>query len=84
LIGLRGCADADVYDRDERLPPAASEKCFLAQGCVLLSNAIALFFMKKARILGGVGEHLSVIESQRGDGYAFHSKNRHSPQSAHY
>jgi DHA2 family multidrug resistance protein len=31
--------------------------CFLALGCVLLSSAIALFFMKKTRILGAVGGH---------------------------
>jgi DHA2 family multidrug resistance protein len=35
----------------------AYSDCFLALGCVLLSSAIALFFMKKARILGGVGGH---------------------------
>jgi len=31
--------------------------CFLALGCVLLASAIALFFMKRARISGAVGGH---------------------------
>lgn len=31
--------------------------CFLTLGCVLLASAIALFFMKKARISGAVGGH---------------------------
>jgi DHA2 family multidrug resistance protein len=35
----------------------AYSDCFLALGCVLLSSAIALFFMKKARILGAGGGH---------------------------
>jgi MFS transporter, DHA2 family, multidrug resistance protein len=35
----------------------AYSDCFLALGCVLLSSAIALFFMKKARILGAGSGH---------------------------
>jgi DHA2 family multidrug resistance protein len=35
----------------------AYSDCFLALGCVLLSSAIALFFMKRARISGGGGGH---------------------------
>lgn len=35
----------------------AYSDCFLALGCVLLSSAVALFFMKKARILGAGGGH---------------------------
>jgi DHA2 family multidrug resistance protein len=35
----------------------AYSDCFLALGCVLLSSAIALFFMKRARILGAGGGH---------------------------
>jgi len=35
----------------------AYSDCFLALGCVLLSSAIALFFMKKASILGSAGGH---------------------------
>jgi len=35
----------------------AYSDCFLALGCVLLSSAIALFFMKKARILGAGDGH---------------------------
>jgi MFS transporter, DHA2 family, multidrug resistance protein len=35
----------------------AYSDCFLALGCVLLSSAIALFFMKRARISGAVGGH---------------------------
>lgn len=35
----------------------AYSDCFLALGCVLLSSAIALFFMKKARILAAGGGH---------------------------
>jgi DHA2 family multidrug resistance protein len=35
----------------------AYSDCFLVLGCVLLSSAIALFFMKKPRILGGGGGH---------------------------
>jgi MFS transporter, DHA2 family, multidrug resistance protein len=35
----------------------AYSDCFLVLGCVLLSSAIALFFMKRARISGAVGGH---------------------------
>ncbi len=35
----------------------AYSDCFLVLGCVLLSSATALFFMKKARILGAGGGH---------------------------
>ena len=35
----------------------AYSDCFLALGCVLLASAIALFFMRKARISGAVGGH---------------------------
>jgi MFS transporter, DHA2 family, multidrug resistance protein len=35
----------------------AYSDCFLALGCVLLSSAIALFFMKKARVLDAGGGH---------------------------
>jgi MFS transporter, DHA2 family, multidrug resistance protein len=35
----------------------AYSDCFLALGCVLLSSAIALFFMKRARVLGAGGGH---------------------------
>ena len=31
--------------------------CFLILGCVLLSSATALFFMKKAKISGATGGH---------------------------
>ena len=31
--------------------------CFLALGCVLLASSVALFFMKKARVIGAVGGH---------------------------
>jgi len=71
----------------------AYRDCFLALGCVLLSSATALFFMKKARIVGAavtlMGNNAlshcpSVTAIERGDGYAFHSKARYSPQSAHY
>jgi DHA2 family multidrug resistance protein len=31
--------------------------CFLALGCALLASALALFFMKKAKISGAVGGH---------------------------
>jgi DHA2 family multidrug resistance protein len=35
----------------------AYSDCFLVLGCVLLSSAIALFFMKRARITGAGGGH---------------------------
>lgn len=35
----------------------AYSDCFLALGCVLLASAIALFFMKRARISGAVSGH---------------------------
>jgi DHA2 family multidrug resistance protein len=35
----------------------AYSDCFLALGCVLLSSAVALFFMKKARIVGAASGH---------------------------
>jgi DHA2 family multidrug resistance protein len=35
----------------------AYSDCFLALGCVLLASAVALFFMKRARISGAVGGH---------------------------
>jgi DHA2 family multidrug resistance protein len=35
----------------------AYSDCFLVLGCVLLSSIMALFFMKKARILGAGGGH---------------------------
>jgi MFS transporter, DHA2 family, multidrug resistance protein len=35
----------------------AYSDCFLALGCVLLASAVALFFMKRARITGAVSGH---------------------------
>ena len=35
----------------------AYSDCFLGLGCVLLSSATALFFMKRARVAGGGGGH---------------------------
>lgn len=71
----------------------AYSDCFLALGCVLLSSAFALFFMKKQvswvqwvdiDVQQRTLSFLSITAIERGDGYAFHSKARHSPQSAHY